>query len=75
MISSTTSEVVEVPFNYSGVFLQVEIEPLLARFTVSCILALEGFQKRGKEAFTSNDATRRPPLERLRKRERAEMKA
>ena len=39
-ISSTTSEVVEVCFNYSGVFLQVKIEPLLARFTVSCLLPL-----------------------------------
>ena len=66
---------VDVSFNYSGVFLQVEIEPLLACFTVSCIVALEEAQMRGKEGFTSNDATRRPPLGRLRKRERAEMKA
>ena len=65
---------VEVCFNYSGVFLQVEIEPLLACFTVSCILALEGVQMRGKEGFTSNVASRRPPLGRVRKRERAEMK-
>ena len=41
---------VEVPFNYSGVFLQVEIEPLLACFTVSCLLPLEKF----------NDATPTP---------------
>ena len=31
---------VEVCFNYSGPFLQVEVTPLLALFTVSCTLAL-----------------------------------
>ena len=54
--NSRRATTVEVCFNYSGVFVQVAIEPLLAPFTVSCILVLEEFQIRRMSLLTTPHA-------------------